>query len=85
MSININTLHQEHVGRWVSYVPHAGAKLQKGRIKGWNDKWVFVVYNCGGEWDKYQNYTGCATDPLELAFSKAMTNGELIEKLKHLP
>ena len=38
-------------------------KQEHGIIKGnCNDaNFVFVVYNCGGEWDNYMNYTGAST------------------------
>jgi hypothetical protein len=48
------------VGKWVLYIPTVGDP-EIGRIKSWNDKWVFVVYKCNGEWDRFQDYTGAAT------------------------
>ena len=54
--ININTLTKNDIGRWVTYTaPHG--EQERGRIKSWNDTFIFVVYNCAGEWDNYQNYT----------------------------
>lgn len=28
--------------------------------------WLYVVYNCGGDWDNYQNYTGARTHHSQL-------------------
>jgi len=65
--IDVKSLTEEDVGRWVVY--EGGFCLpQKGRIKSWNDKYIFVVYKCNGEWDRYQDYTGVATDPKDLEF-----------------
>jgi len=56
-------------GQRVHYVSHAGATPENGIVKclhPHNDKIVFVVYACDGNWDKYQNYTGCSTTVTEL-------------------
>ena len=68
--MKISNLTQRDVGRWVEY--HSFGKQERGRIKSWNDKWVFVVYNCDQNWDRYQDYTGCATDPEDLVFSQLL-------------
>lgn len=72
--IDIAELKKEDIGKWVLYYSPHGA-TQKGRIKSWNDKFVFVVYNCASNWDKFQDYTGCATKPEDLRFT---TKGELV-------
>ncbi len=64
--IPINGLTQNDKSRWVEY-NNINTK-EKGRIKSWNDKWIFVVYNCADNWDNYMNYTGCATSPEDLTF-----------------
>jgi hypothetical protein len=65
--IDIRDLTEEDFGRWVVYTD--GTKQgQLGRIKSWNDMWIFVVYHCADEWDNYQDYTGCATTPSDLRF-----------------
>lgn len=64
--IDINSLTDKDVGKWVIY--NSFDKKETGRIKSWNDKWIFVVYNCANEWNNYKNYTGCATDPKDLEF-----------------
>jgi len=43
-------------------------KTEKGRIKSWNKINIFVVYKCDGNWDKFEDYTSCATDPEDLNF-----------------
>ena len=63
--INIKVIKEEDKGRWVTYTDSMGNK-ERGKIKSWNDKWIFVVYNCAGCWDKYQDYTAAATDPKDL-------------------
>ena len=37
-----------------------------GKIKSWNDKYIFVVFNCDGKWDKWMEYTGEACKPEDL-------------------
>ena len=68
LMIDIAQLRKDDIGSWVLYSVLHGA-TEKGRIKSWNDKFIFVVYRCAGEWDKYQNYTGCATKPEDLRFT----------------
>lgn len=37
-------------------------KTENGIVKSMPDfEFAFVVYNCAGEWDNYQNYTGART------------------------
>lgn len=55
------------IGKWVEYKASHGA-TERGRIKGWNNKFIFVVYKCGGEWDRFKNFTGQATYPRDLKF-----------------
>jgi hypothetical protein len=66
--INIKDLKPEDVGRWVRYIPCVGAP-EPGRIKSWNDTFVFVVYKCDQQWDRFTDYTGCATSPEDLEFT----------------
>lgn len=48
------------IGQWVNHNDAAGG-TEHGRIKSWNDKWVFVVYHCEDEWDAFQQYVAAAT------------------------
>jgi len=66
--IKIEELTKKEIGRWVIYQPFTG-KPEEGRIKSWNDRFVFVVYRCDNNWDKFKNYTGQATKPKQLTFS----------------
>ena len=65
--IDITKLTEVDVGRWVEYHGSAG-ELEKGRIKSWNSKIIFVVYKCANQWNDYQNYTAGATSPEDLRF-----------------
>lgn len=65
--IKINTLTEDSKGKWVEYTGGVGEK-EKGKIKSWNDNWVFVVYKCNNEWDRYYNFTGVATNFKELNY-----------------
>jgi len=62
--IDINKLTKDDIGKWVVY--KSKLENEKGRIKSWNDKCIFVVYASNNEWDNYQNYTGCSTNPEDL-------------------
>ena len=66
--IKIAELTEADKGRWVEYSSRLPNSEQNGRIKGWNDMWVFVVYGCDDNWDRYGDYTGCITDPKDLRF-----------------
>lgn len=65
------------VGKWVVYHPQYGAP-EKGRVKSWDDNWVFVVYKCAWNWDRFQDYTGCATDISDLV--ECREQGEKMER-----
>ena len=80
--LNIFSLKDEDKGRWVIYTGGVG-ETQKGKIKSWNDTWIFVVYHCADEWDNYQDYTAAATEPSDLKFEipKAGENIVVEDKL----
>lgn len=63
--MNIADLKPEDVGAWVEYRPSYGDP-ERGRIKSWNDKFIFVVYKCDNQWNRFQDYTAAATDPADL-------------------
>lgn len=65
--INIKELTIEDGGRWVEYINGTGEK-ERGRIKSWNDSFIFVVYKCNEEWLRYRDFTGVATSPQDLTF-----------------
>jgi len=64
--LNIQKLSNKDIGRWVRY--ETFEKNQTGRIKSFNDNWVFVVYRCDNRWNYFQDYTGEATNPVDLTF-----------------
>ena len=76
--IDIDKLTEENFGRWVVYTDGTD-KRQEGRIKSWNDTWIFVVYNCGNNWESYRDYTAAATDPKDLQFLHPKPGEEDIE------
>ena len=65
--INIKELKKEDVGRWVRYETSHGSR-ELGRIKSWNTKYIFVVYKCDCNWERFEDYTGCSTKPEDLTF-----------------
>lgn len=77
--IDIAKLKPEHIGAWVAYNNTTGPD-EFGRIKSWNDRFVFVVYNCANEWDRFQDYTAAATDPKELRFIDEIPCNECPQK-----
>jgi len=64
--INIKALKETDIGKWVNYRSMVGDKVERGRIKSWNDKFVFVVYKCNEEWYRFQDFTGASTRPKDL-------------------
>jgi len=66
--INIDELTHTDIGRWVEY--HGlGGEHERGRLKSWNYKFIFVVLKCDNNWDNFQEYTGVACDPANLTFT----------------
>lgn len=53
------------MGQLVHYSPEHGQK-ENGIVKSITDTAVFVVYNCGGYWTDYHNYTAANTNPRDL-------------------
>lgn len=60
MPTAINTLTKADIGKWVEY---ASYNIEKGRIKFFNDRWIFVVFHCDDKWDNFENYTAAACSP----------------------
>ena len=67
--IDIKELKTSDIGRWVTYTDGVG-ETQIGRIKSWNDKVISVVYQCDHNWHRFEEYTGEATEPIDLIFGK---------------
>ena len=65
-----------YVGKKVHYKVSHGP-IENGVIKSLSDaNHVFVVYNCGGNWMKYHNYTAARThiSDLKLGWSDDARN-----------
>ncbi len=60
---------KELIGTWVEYAGHN--TTEKGRIKSFNDKWIFVVFHCDDKWDDFRNYTAAACAPESITFIEA--------------
>lgn len=65
MNINMN---KKITGIKKEVIKNGVGELEKGKIKSWNDNFIFVVYKCDNQWDRFQDYTGCATSPDDLEF-----------------
>jgi len=65
--LDIKQLRPADIGRWVTYHAQHGA-TESGRIKSWNEFYIFVVYKCDNNWGNFRNYTGAATRPEHLTF-----------------
>ena len=65
--IKTEDLKESDIGRWVIYTDGTGKK-KSGRIKLWTKKYIFVVYHCNGQWDRFKDFTGVATSPKDLQF-----------------
>ena len=66
--IDIVALTEHDVGKWVTY--RKGPRVNRGRIKGWDDRFVYVVYWVGytEDWDRFKEYNAIATLPEDLDF-----------------
>jgi len=80
MKIENHTLTKIDIGRSVVYFERGGTKLCRGRIKSWNDTFVFVVFYCNDNWDDYQNYTGQACCPEDLKWADYVLWGLIKER-----
>src|SRR3990167_4668257 len=69
MKIDIAQLNEKDIGKWVWYKPSFG-DWEKGKIKSWNSEFIFVVYKCNYEWDRFRDFTGAATNPEYMEFIK---------------
>lgn len=53
-------------GQKVTYTPNHGDPSEKewGVVKSlsWDINYAHVVYNCGGDWDNYEDYSAESTD-----------------------
>jgi len=64
--IKIEELNKYDLGKFVRYDSQFNPGY--GKIKSWNEHCIFVVFQCGDDWDKYRDYTGQSVSPLDLTF-----------------
>lgn len=74
--IDLTQLAKKDVGRWVGYARREGG-VERGRIKSWNDEFIFVVYRCNNEWHRFQDFTAAATNPEDLIFLIEQTRKDI--------
>lgn len=80
--IDIKKLTKKDIGKWVMF-SRCGGKKKLGKIKYHNDKFIFVVYKCEGEWSRFKEYTAAATNPEDLVFCETLgepTKDEVLYK-----
>ena len=65
--IDTKKLTESDKGRFVIY-RHKYSYSVIGKIRSWQNNYIYVVYNCDDDWDNYMNYTAAATDCLLLDF-----------------
>lgn len=69
-------MEQIKEGAYVHYVSHHGIK-ENGRVKSMGQEYAFVVFNCAGEWDRYQDYTGQRVSLSDLRYGWVDERGNL--------
>jgi len=77
--MDITALSETDIGRWVKYTNSCN-RTEIGRIKSFNTKYIFVVYKCDNQWDRFQDFTGCSTLPSDLEFITEEIANHLIYK-----
>jgi len=71
--IEIKSLKQTDIGKWVEY-RGTGGEHELGRIKSWNDTYIFVVYHYDNNWMRFRQYTGASTRPEDLFYADKLCN-----------
>lgn len=61
----------EKLGLMVWYRTGVDGIVKPGKIKSWNDSYIFVVFNCDNKWDKWMDYTAEACEPEKLVLYAA--------------
>jgi len=72
--IDITALNSASIGAWVEYNDGHG-KVERGRIKSFNDEVIFVVYRCDDRWTEFENFTAEATEPRDLTLMESLACG----------
>ena len=63
------------VGEWVVQCQR-GIRLELGRVKSINSKFVFVVFHCDTNWNNFTDYTGQACHPSQLEVVESLSGEE---------
>lgn len=69
--MHIEDITKEDIGKWAifTYNHELNTKtkyIKRGKIKSFNDKFIFVVFYCDDNWHKYYDYTAEACYPENL-------------------
>jgi hypothetical protein len=67
MPIRIEDLRPDQIGAWVNYV-RENREPQRGRVKYWNQRFVFVVFDCANQWDRFTDFVAAPMNPEDLEF-----------------
>jgi hypothetical protein len=76
--IDISKLTRDDIGRWVKFKGFSG-KEEIGKLKFWNDRYIFVVFHCDDNWGNYADYTGESVNSCNLEFYDEKTEEEECE------
>jgi hypothetical protein len=68
LSVKLEELTERDKGRWIVWTDPGMVTTHKGRLKSWNHLFIFVVFKCGNNWVKFQDYTAEACQPGECRF-----------------
>ena len=73
-----------YTGRGMEYLSHKVARGKIGKIKFRSGSNIFIVYECGGNWDKFRGYVSIPTEAEDLEFCEAgpMTKSEIYHKIR---
>ena len=89
--IDKNKWTKDFVGKWVKYtgkgmeyLSHKVTRGKIGKIKFRSGSNIFVVYECGGNWNKFRGYVSIPTEAEDLKFCGAgpMTKSEIYHKIR---
>lgn len=62
--IHLHDLKPSDIGRWVVYRSYGS---EVGRLKGWNNLFLFVDFSCDRQWN---DYTGQPVNPEDCEFKE---------------
>lgn len=68
LSVKLSDLTDKDRGRWIVWTDPNLGTTEKGRLKSWNHLFVFVVFKCENNWNRFEDYTAEACAPGESRF-----------------